>query len=181
MHAYDAKESPIPSPMIVPPSSMLSLIFNPQEFFVLENYYHLKNKESFGTHFMSSTTEREDHHHQATRLDPYHLKLSRIQQLDVAAIRQLVADSVATTIEAQAANMANADNTIRNPEPRETPVARKFIYKEFMSCQPFNFKGVEGTVGLICWFKRSELVFSSSNCTKNCKVKFATATLTGSK
>nr|GEU34316.1 reverse transcriptase domain-containing protein [Tanacetum cinerariifolium] len=96
-----------------------------------------------------------------------------------AAIRQLVADSVAATIEAQAANMANADNTIRNPEPREAPVARKFSYKEFMSCQPFNFKGAEGTVGLIRWFKRSKLVFSSSNCTENCKVKFAPATLTG--
>ncbi|GKD63099.1 hypothetical protein Tco_1305207 [Tanacetum coccineum] len=33
MHAYYAKESPIPPPTIVPPSSMLSLMFNPQEFF----------------------------------------------------------------------------------------------------------------------------------------------------
>ncbi|GKF61824.1 hypothetical protein Tco_0181878, partial [Tanacetum coccineum] len=32
MHAYYAKESPIPPPTIVPPSSM----FNPQEFFLLE-------------------------------------------------------------------------------------------------------------------------------------------------
>ncbi|GKF89105.1 hypothetical protein Tco_0263068, partial [Tanacetum coccineum] len=31
-----------------------------------------------------------------------------------AAIRKLVADSVATTLEAQAATMANADNTNRN-------------------------------------------------------------------
>nr|GEU49089.1 hypothetical protein [Tanacetum cinerariifolium] len=38
MHAYDATIPPqvlIPSPIIVPPSLMLSLIFNPQEFFVL--------------------------------------------------------------------------------------------------------------------------------------------------
>nr|GEW01624.1 reverse transcriptase domain-containing protein [Tanacetum cinerariifolium] len=47
-----------------------------------------------------------------------------------------------------------------------------------MSFQPFNFKGLEGVVGLIYWFERTELVFSHSNCTEDCKVKFATGTLT---
>ncbi|GJS11322.1 hypothetical protein Tco_0368118 [Tanacetum coccineum] len=36
MHAYYAKESPIPPPTIVPPSPMLSPMFNPQEFFLPE-------------------------------------------------------------------------------------------------------------------------------------------------
>ncbi|GJX59635.1 hypothetical protein Tco_0291025 [Tanacetum coccineum] len=36
IHAYYAKESPIPPPTIVPPSSMLSPTFNPQEFFLPE-------------------------------------------------------------------------------------------------------------------------------------------------
>ncbi|GJQ97748.1 reverse transcriptase domain-containing protein [Tanacetum coccineum] len=44
-----------------------------------------------------------------------------------------------------------------------------------MSCQPINFKGSEGAVGLIRLFERSESVFSHSNCTEGCKVKFATA------
>ncbi|GJS07741.1 putative reverse transcriptase domain-containing protein [Tanacetum coccineum] len=57
-----------------------------------------------------------------------------------AAIRKLVADSVSAAMEAQAATMANADNTNRNTGQRETPIARKYSYKEFMSCQPFNFK-----------------------------------------
>nr|GFA37409.1 putative reverse transcriptase domain-containing protein [Tanacetum cinerariifolium] len=48
--------------------------------------------------------------------------------------------------------MANADNANRNPKLREASVARKCSYKEFMSCQPFNFKDY--------------------------KVKFATGTLT---
>ncbi|GJW18029.1 hypothetical protein Tco_0025465 [Tanacetum coccineum] len=74
--------------------------------------------------------------------------------------------------------MENADNTNRNTGEREAPVARKCSYKEFMSCQPFNFKGSEGAVGLICWFERTESVFSRSNCTEDCKVKFATGTLT---
>nr|GFC90302.1 reverse transcriptase domain-containing protein [Tanacetum cinerariifolium] len=89
------------------------------------------------------------------------------------AIRKLVADSVAVALEAQAATMENASNTNRNIEERETPVAIKCNYKEFMSCQPFNFKSIEGVVGLIRWFKRTESVFSHSNCIEDFKVKFA--------
>nr|GEZ57989.1 reverse transcriptase domain-containing protein [Tanacetum cinerariifolium] len=86
-----------------------------------------------------------------------------------AAIRQLVAYSITTVLEAQAVNMANADNTNRNLKPREAPIARNNSYKEFMRFQPFNFKGSEGAVGLIRWFKRTELVFSRSNCIEDCK------------
>nr|GEX58520.1 reverse transcriptase domain-containing protein [Tanacetum cinerariifolium] len=95
-----------------------------------------------------------------------------------APIRKLVADNVATALEAQTANVANADNTNRNTKPREAHVARKCSYKDFMSCQPFNFKGTKGAVGLIRWFEGTESVFSRSNYTEDCKVKFATGTLT---
>nr|GEX03355.1 reverse transcriptase domain-containing protein [Tanacetum cinerariifolium] len=95
-----------------------------------------------------------------------------------ATIRKLVADSVAIALEAQAATMANTDNANQNTKPRETPIARKCSYKEFMSCQPFNFKGMEGAIGLIRWFKRNELVFFHSNCIEDYKVKFAAGTLT---
>ncbi|GJW54249.1 reverse transcriptase domain-containing protein [Tanacetum coccineum] len=95
-----------------------------------------------------------------------------------AAIKKLVADSVSAALEAQAATMANTDNTNRNTGPRETSVARKCSYKEFMSCQPFNFKGTKGTVSLIRRFGRTESVFLCSNCTEDCKVKFAIGTLT---
>nr|GEX29369.1 reverse transcriptase domain-containing protein [Tanacetum cinerariifolium] len=91
--------------------------------------------------------------------------------ITLAAIRQLVADSVIAALEAQAANMANADNTNINPKPREAHVARKCSYKEFMSYQPFNFKGLAGAVGLICWFELTESVFSCSNCTAECKTE----------
>ncbi|GJV81746.1 hypothetical protein Tco_1517616 [Tanacetum coccineum] len=95
-----------------------------------------------------------------------------------AVIRKLVTDSVAAALEVQAATMANTDNTNRNTGQSETPVARKCSYKEFMSWKPFNFKGMNGVVGLICWFERTESVFLHSNCTEDCKVKFATCTLT---
>nr|GEX33572.1 putative reverse transcriptase domain-containing protein [Tanacetum cinerariifolium] len=109
---------------------------------------------------------------------PKRTSTSAAPAMTQAAIRKLVADSVATVLEAQAATIANTDNTNRNTEPRETLVARKCSYKEFMSCQPFNFKGTKGAIGLIRWFEQIKLVFSRSNYTEDCKVKFATGTLT---
>ncbi|GJR93673.1 putative reverse transcriptase domain-containing protein [Tanacetum coccineum] len=94
------------------------------------------------------------------------------------AIRKLVADSVTAALEAQAATMASASNPNRNTGPTGTPVAKKGNYKEFISCQPFYFNGMEGAVGLIRWFKRTESVFSRSKCTEENKVTFATGTLT---
>ncbi|GJR62770.1 hypothetical protein Tco_1504932 [Tanacetum coccineum] len=111
-------------------------------------------------------------------MPPKRTSTSAAPAMTQAAIRQLVADSVAAALEAQAATMASTNNPNRNTGPRETPVARKCTYKEFMSCQPFYFNGTEGAVGLIRWFERTESVFSCSNCTEDCKVKFATGTLT---
>nr|GEU91350.1 putative reverse transcriptase domain-containing protein [Tanacetum cinerariifolium] len=112
------------------------------------------------------------------RMPPKRNSASEAPAMTQAASRQLVVDSVATALETQATTMENADNANRNPEPKEAPVARKCSYKEFISCQPFNFKSSEGATGLIRWFKRTESVFSCSNFTKDCKVKFATGTLT---
>nr|GEW39828.1 reverse transcriptase domain-containing protein [Tanacetum cinerariifolium] len=168
MHAYYAKESPIVLQVIMPPSPMLSPMFNPQEFFLPKELLPPKKRGQILNHFDQ-------------------LSLDRIENMEDnikglgkgrAAIRQLVADSITIALEAQAANMANADNTNRNHEPREALVARKCSYKEFMSCQPFNFKCSEGAVGLIRWFERTESVFSHSNCIEDCKVKFSTGTLT---
>ncbi|GJS78864.1 hypothetical protein Tco_0728745 [Tanacetum coccineum] len=95
-----------------------------------------------------------------------------------AAMRKLIADSVATALEVQAAMMANTNNSNRNIREREALVARKCSYKEFMRCQPINFKGTEGAVGLIRWLEQTESLFSYRNYTEDCKVKFATGTLT---
>ncbi|GJQ93118.1 reverse transcriptase domain-containing protein [Tanacetum coccineum] len=110
-------------------------------------------------------------------MPPKRTSTSEAPAMTQAAIRKLVADSVTAALEAQAATMANADNTNRNTGENEAPIARKCSYKEFISCQPFNFKGSEGAVGLISWFEQTESVFSRSNCTEDCKVKFATGTL----
>ncbi|GJR83172.1 hypothetical protein Tco_0153957 [Tanacetum coccineum] len=44
MHAYYAEKSPIPPPTIVPPSLMLSSMFNPQEFFLPEELLPIKKR-----------------------------------------------------------------------------------------------------------------------------------------
>ncbi|GJU05194.1 reverse transcriptase domain-containing protein [Tanacetum coccineum] len=111
-------------------------------------------------------------------MPPKRTSTSESPTMTQAAIRKLVADSVTAALEAQAATMTNTNNTNRNTGEREALVARKCSYKEFMSCQSINFKGSEGVVGLIRWFERTESVFSRSNCTEDCKVKFSTGTLT---
>ncbi|GJV86500.1 uncharacterized mitochondrial protein-like protein [Tanacetum coccineum] len=94
------------------------------------------------------------------------------------AIRKLVADSVTSALEAQAATMASASNPDKNTGPTGTPAVKTGNYKEFISCQHFYLNGTEGAVGLIRWFERTESVFSHSRCAKENKVTFATGTLT---
>ncbi|GJS05286.1 hypothetical protein Tco_0321794 [Tanacetum coccineum] len=52
-------------------------------------------------------------------------------------------------------------------------------YKEFLNCQPLNFKRTKGAVGLAHWFEKMESVFHISNCVVECQVKYATCTLLG--
>nr|GEX11339.1 hypothetical protein [Tanacetum cinerariifolium] len=59
------------------------------------------------------------------------------------------------------------------------PPVRECTYSSFIKCNPTTFKGVEGAVELCHWFKRTESVFSISECAEKNKVKFAVATLQG--
>ncbi|GKB47989.1 hypothetical protein Tco_0898742 [Tanacetum coccineum] len=163
MKAYDATDNelpqaPIAPPTILPPSPVLSLspMFDSRHFFPPEKISPPKDAE--------------------TPMPPKRTSTSAASAMTQAAIRQLVVDSVAAALEAQAATMASTDNPNRNTKLRETPIARKCTYKDFISCQPFYFNGTERAVGLIRWFERTESVFSHSNCIEDCKVKFSTGT-----
>nr|GFC56241.1 reverse transcriptase domain-containing protein [Tanacetum cinerariifolium] len=76
-------------------------------------------------------------------MPPKRSSTSEGSTMSQATIRKLVADSFAVALEIQTTTMAEADNSIR-----EIPVAKRGNYKEFISCQPFNFNGTEGVVGL---------------------------------
>ncbi|GKC49399.1 putative reverse transcriptase domain-containing protein, partial [Tanacetum coccineum] len=62
---------------------------------------------------------------------------------------------------------------------RPVQPARVCSYTDFMKCQPLNFKGTEGVVGLSQWLKKMGLVFYISRCAIDNQVKFATCTLLG--
>ncbi|GJS71306.1 putative reverse transcriptase domain-containing protein [Tanacetum coccineum] len=79
-------------------------------------------------------------------------------------------------------NGGNGNGNGRNENPDENgrgdrPVARECTYQDFMKCQPLNFKGTEGVVGLIRWFEKMETMFHISNCPEKSQVKYATCTL----
>ncbi|GJX69053.1 putative reverse transcriptase domain-containing protein, partial [Tanacetum coccineum] len=60
---------------------------------------------------------------------------------------------------------------------RPVQPARPCYYADFMKCQPLNFKGAEGVVGLTRWIEKMESVFNISGCAVENRVKFATCTL----
>ncbi|GKE20140.1 putative reverse transcriptase domain-containing protein [Tanacetum coccineum] len=57
--------------------------------------------------------------------------------------------------------------------------AHVYSYTDFMKCQPLNFKGTKGIVGLSQWLKKMESVFHIIGCAIDNQVKFATCTLLG--
>ncbi|GKA25201.1 putative reverse transcriptase domain-containing protein [Tanacetum coccineum] len=64
-------------------------------------------------------------------------------------------------------NGGNGNGRNENPDQYvrgDRPVARECTYQDFMKCQPLNFNGTEGVVGLIRWFEKMETVFHISNC-----------------
>ncbi|GJV12984.1 putative reverse transcriptase domain-containing protein [Tanacetum coccineum] len=58
--------------------------------------------------------------------------------------------------------------------------ARECTYQDFLKCQPLNFNGTEGVVGLTRWFEKMEIVFHISNCPEKYQVKYASCTLLNS-
>nr|GEV28446.1 hypothetical protein [Tanacetum cinerariifolium] len=63
--------------------------------------------------------------------------------------------------------------------PRLAQAIRECIYLDFLKCQPLNFKGTKGVVGLTQWFEKMKYVFNISNCIAACQVKYAVCTLQG--
>ncbi|GJT07980.1 putative reverse transcriptase domain-containing protein [Tanacetum coccineum] len=78
-------------------------------------------------------------------------------------------------------NSTNEDGSHSSHEDnrRSVQTARPCFYADFMKCQPLNFKGTEGVVGLTRWIEKMESVFNISGYTIENQVKFATCTLLG--
>nr|GEV15241.1 hypothetical protein [Tanacetum cinerariifolium] len=76
-------------------------------------------------------------------------------------------------------NFTNGDGShnLHEDNQRNVQTVRPCFYADFMKCQPLNFKGTEGVVGLTRWIKKMESVFQISGCAIENQVKFATCTL----
>nr|GEZ26330.1 hypothetical protein [Tanacetum cinerariifolium] len=72
---------------------------------------------------------------------------------------------------------ANPKNVVAGP--RLAQAVCECTYLDFLKCQPLNFKGTKGVVGLTQWFEKMESVFNISNCIASCQVKYAACTLQG--
>ncbi|GKC81406.1 hypothetical protein Tco_1137123 [Tanacetum coccineum] len=73
----------------------------------------------------------------------------------------------------------NGSHSSHGDNQRNVQTARPCFYVDFMKCQPLNFKGTEGVVGLTRWIEKMVSVFNISGCTIENQVKFATCTLLG--
>ncbi|GKC62141.1 hypothetical protein Tco_1089739 [Tanacetum coccineum] len=86
-----------------------------------------------------------------------------------AQLKALIAQGVADAlVEIEANRSRNGDDSHDSVTGirRQTHVARECTYNDFLKCQPLNFKGTEGVVGLTQWFKKMESIFHISNCTR---------------
>ncbi|GKC26750.1 putative reverse transcriptase domain-containing protein [Tanacetum coccineum] len=97
------------------------------------------------------------------------------------AIKALIAQGVADALADYEANRGSGnghDSHNSGSGSGRTPhTARVCTYKDFLNCQPLNFKSTEGVIGLTQWFEKMESVFHISNCTVECQIKYATCTL----
>nr|GEY62838.1 hypothetical protein [Tanacetum cinerariifolium] len=80
--------------------------------------------------------------------------------------------------EAEASRVKNGYDS-NGSGPRLAQAVRECTYPDFLKCQPLNFKGTEGVVGLTQWFEKTESVFNNSNYTSTCQVKYVACTLQG--
>ncbi|GJS49913.1 putative reverse transcriptase domain-containing protein [Tanacetum coccineum] len=63
-------------------------------------------------------------------------------------------------------NSTNGDgsHSSHGDKRRNMQTTHHFFYADFMKCQPLNFKGNEGVVGLTWWIEKMESVFNISGC-----------------
>nr|GEX75128.1 hypothetical protein [Tanacetum cinerariifolium] len=63
-------------------------------------------------------------------------------------------------------NSTNEDGSHSSHEDnqRNMQTACPCFYADFIKCQPLNFKGTEGVVGITWWIEKTELVFQISGC-----------------
>nr|GEW19079.1 putative reverse transcriptase domain-containing protein [Tanacetum cinerariifolium] len=93
-----------------------------------------------------------------------------------ALINQGVAAAMA---KGEASRVRNGYDSNGSEPKLAQQAVHEYTYPDFLKCQPLNFKGTEGVVGLTQWFEKMKSVFNISNYTVACQVKYAACTLQG--
>ncbi|GJV29530.1 reverse transcriptase domain-containing protein [Tanacetum coccineum] len=84
-----------------------------------------------------------------------------------AQLQALIDRGVATALaehDASRSRDGNNSHDSRTGGRRQVPTQRECTYSDFLKCQPMNFKGTKGVVGLTQWVEKMEYVFLISNC-----------------
>ncbi|GKA72982.1 reverse transcriptase domain-containing protein [Tanacetum coccineum] len=171
MQTYYVKESPIPPPTIVPPFSMLSLMFNPKEFFLPKELLPLKkrgrDRSPSSTFALPQPFEIGESSHK-TSLERHEEQIEEIlNHLDELSLSTKMGNNNKIALARfRIANLELIIEDIQNASQKDVNIR-----------STSHDSGIEGVVGLIHWFERTESVFSHINCTEYCKVKLAISTL----
>ncbi|GJU01266.1 putative reverse transcriptase domain-containing protein [Tanacetum coccineum] len=100
-----------------------------------------------------------------------------------AQLQALIDQGVAAALaehDASRSRDSNNSHGLGTGERKQIPTQRECTYTDFLKCQPINFKGTEGVVGLTQWAEKMESVFLIRNCAITSQVKYASCTLQGS-
>ncbi|GKE58423.1 putative reverse transcriptase domain-containing protein, partial [Tanacetum coccineum] len=92
---------------------------------------------------------------------------------------QLQGTLIQTQHQSETPTNRDGSHRLYGDNQRNVQTARPCFYADFMKCQPLNFKGTEGVVGLTRWIEKTESVFNINGCAIENQVKFATCTLLG--
>ncbi|GJV16053.1 hypothetical protein Tco_1361376 [Tanacetum coccineum] len=119
-----------------------------------------------GIQIMAHTTRR-GHNTPTSNTNPNNMTPESIQAMINQALLQ---------------NSTNGDGSHSSYEDnrRNVQTARPSFYADFMKCQPLNFKGTEGMVGLTRWIEKMDVSFHFiSGCAMRISKKFANLHLLG--
>ncbi|GJW13078.1 hypothetical protein Tco_0017211 [Tanacetum coccineum] len=86
---------------------------------------------------------------------------NQLQRKPQPLFKALIAQEVADALAERDANISRNDDDIHDSGSdgrRRMPVARECTYNDFLKCQPLNFKGTEGVVGLTQLFEKMESI-----------------------
>ncbi|XP_024971943.1 uncharacterized protein LOC112510825 [Cynara cardunculus var. scolymus] len=93
-------------------------------------------------------------------------------------IAQLVSEQLLAALPNIVSQVAAGLN-VNQPTNSEPRPPRECTYKTFRSCNPKEFNGTEGAVGLLTWIESMESVLHISKCSEVNKVEYATCLLQG--